>query len=90
MTMEAEEDIIPGDQDENVGGEPPKRKREKKRKSKEERIRDRRMVMILFMVVLVITLIFYLWPMLSSFKLEGGGEWKIKAPEWKGYSEVDM
>jgi len=90
------EQIVPGEQDENVGGEAPKKKREKKKKSRAERAQGRRTVFILFITIFLLTMAFYLWPKISK------GDWKwfelnlnfkginMKAPEWRGYSEVEM
>jgi len=85
--MDDKDKLVPGDQDDNVGGDPPKKKREKKKKTREERTKDRRSVLALFVIVFLITLAFYLWPRLSGI---GSSGWNIETPDWKGYSEVDM
>lgn len=63
--IEDEKDIeIPGDEDENVGEDVPKKK--KRRKSKEERIAERKVIFWTLLIVILITVGFWLVPKVGS------------------------
>lgn len=90
------ENILPGDEDENVGDGAPKKKKEKKRKSKEERRAERRVIFWTLLVIIIVTFIFWLVPIvksgsfsLPSFKV-GAPDVSMPKPEWKGYVEYKL
>lgn len=93
---------IPGDGDENVGGEAPKKK-VKKKKSKEERIAERKVVFWTLLIVLAITVGFWMLPKVSSLlngniptkeinidEMNAGGSREIDSPKSdnKNYREI--
>ena len=80
--------IVPGEDDENVGGEPPKKK-ERRRKSKEERAADRRVIFWFLIAITIITMVFYIWPLMSRGSWSGMGKiFESKRQEIKVNQEV--
>jgi flagellar basal body-associated protein FliL len=89
--------LVPGEEDENVGGDAPKKKKEKKRKSKEERIADRKIVFWVLIVLVIVTSIFYLYPKIKNNNWGEPNQGDSKSEQtkgkntsvpWQGYTEV--
>jgi hypothetical protein len=71
MKEEELEIEIPGDEDENVGDEAPKKKREKKRKTKEERLADRKVIFWTLLIIILVTFLFWFIPKIKEISLNG-------------------
>ena len=94
MSAEEIKNLVPGEDDENVGGDAPKKK-----KSKEERDADRKVIFWFLVFMILIGIAFYLYSHLGSnflgdlkinSKGDSGAGVKLNAPKWKGYTEVNF